>query len=105
MQLPCLAIHELGLQLGNHCRDWYIQSSSYQVISLYEHTLNFNVCMVMKEGVYHLSRQCLTDCSFIQRTIWLRGLRHRFNSPSTHQQWFPGLSQHVSLGTRLHVLA
>ena len=66
MQLPCLAIHELGLQLGNHCRDWYIQSSSYQVISLYGHTLNFNVCMVMKEGVYHLSRQCLTDCSFIQ---------------------------------------
>ena len=59
MQLPCLAIHELGLQLGNRL----VHSIQYQVISLYEHTLNFNVCMVMKEDVYHLSRQCLTDCS------------------------------------------
>ena len=64
-QLQCLAIHELGLQLGNHCGDWYIQSST-RLSGLYEHTLNFNVCMVMKEGYYyHLSRQCLTACSFI----------------------------------------
>ena len=46
MQLPCLAIHELGLQLGNHCRDWYIQSSNYQVISPYEHTSVLETCVV-----------------------------------------------------------
>ena len=33
-QLPCLAINELGLQLGDHCGDWYIQSRNRLSVSI-----------------------------------------------------------------------
>ena len=54
-QLPCLAIHMSWDYCWETSEETGIHSIQYHVISLCEHTLNFNVCMHGHERGYIIS--------------------------------------------------